>query len=817
MKIKTKFKKAKQRLRSFGSSNGSDGEADEQNSNSNVSDSKTSENKSSPKNQNNSSSSQSKTSADQSRKSVSRESIEPEMKEHKDSNFGKNRFIDTTKPAIWNVLVRIIEAKDIDTGGSSRVRVILDGKSKMTRVVTHVVPKWRQNILFTTKKQSLEKLADNPLTIKLVRPKFTGEVEIGHFSCYLSEVIHLTNKSVISKWVALGSQNEETDEDCANENCGFLKLSICVYRMDESPPQMIDDDGTEEIWSGAHLSDYTLKIRLFSIEMMFRKLIDEKGKGKKQQKFYLLIQCGNEKAETTLEIANVDEKQQWADIIYDQEVYIPISWPTVISQISISLFSKKGKKQRCVGKTIIPMKQIYEPGEEGFLPTFGPAYLNIFDCEKSTRFNWFVKGSTARQEDGSRFISRLFMSIDCVEHMDETVSQRLFLDHSSIMEAEGFMKSVRRYTAFCTMTSLNMINPLFASDAIQILISIGTFGSVDVDNRYCSSSTVAAMPNWDQCKYFAMPWGNLRPMSEVKCYFENIDYRIELSNSLMKMSNMLDRMIWEVLRTGNGALDQVASLGCETLDNLEQMIDAGIKFLEKVKLTRKNNLDNCWLQERKRQIRKLKDIIEGEMFDIDYSEDEIEAKLLRMMLRMRSLAKTMADDIQISIPPLVIKMFSFGKLIGFAKIPISEVYQSDNEVRSGEWCGRRRAINIQWPTLFDQKNRKEEFVAVLHATMWFGRSDMTEKWKEHVEPAEIRYFMDAYEVQAKTLALTWKPKSDAKAFLTGDGEFISSIPKVKDGWKTVGQWLVMNTHDMWMSNCGRQTMHDKAYEVQKKK
>lgn len=77
-----------------------------------------------------------------------------------------------------------------------------------------------------------------------------------------------------------------------------------------------------------------------------------------------------------------------------------------------------------------------------------------------------------------------------------------------------------------------------------------------------------------------MPWGNLRPVAEVNAVFEEIEDRIEISNVLMKLTNMLDRMIWEVRRIGNGAIDHVASVGIEALDCLDQMIDSGTKFLE---------------------------------------------------------------------------------------------------------------------------------------------------------------------------------------------------------------------------------------------
>ncbi|PIC55735.1 hypothetical protein B9Z55_000886 [Caenorhabditis nigoni] len=721
-------------------------------------------------------------------------------------NFGKRKLQDTDKPCTWNILVRIIEAKDV-SAGSARVRTVFDGKSKMTRTVTHAIPKWRQNILYTQKSIPLEKLASKVLTLKLVRPTTLGETNIGEFSCYLSEVIHSPDRSVVAKWVALGfpGMDDEEPDDFAYENCGFLKVTLSVYRIDESPPQLIDDDGKEQIWSGAHLSDYTLKL--------IRKMINEK-KLKKKQKFYVTVDCGGHKTETTQETAYLDEEDNTASVKFQQEIYVPIQWPTVISEIVFSLYTKRGRSKTCIGKTTIPLRKIYEPGETGFLPTFGPAYLNVFDCERVTRFSLFSKKNRGAQQDGSRFIGRLFLAIDCVEYMGESAAQRMHLDHSPIMEAEAITRSVEFYNAFCSMSALNMINPQFASDPICILMSIGPYGSISSETKTCSSSTLPAEPNWDGCKYFAMPWGNLRPVAEVNGAFESIEYRIEMSNVLMKMTNMLDKMIWEVRRIGNGAIDHVASVGIEALNYLEQMIESSSAYLKHVSIVTRSDLDRNLLSSRKEKVVKLKEHFEKEHFNVDYSDEEVDAKLLRMLLQMRSLTFDLAEDIQISIPPVMIKMMSYGKLIGFAKIPISEIFQSGEDAQSGEWCGRTRPINIQWPTLLDQRNRKKEFVAVLHAKMWFGHNSRLSKWKDHVQPAEVRRFMEMYEMQSKGITLKWKD-NDSDLY-DGNGERSDKLPELQKGWTPVGHWVVMNTREMFVPRLGHQTIHDKAFEVQKK-
>ena len=95
----------------------------------------------------------------------------------------------------FEVLVRVIEGRDLDTG-ALRVRAMLDGSQKATRISTSGVPKWKQvkkifffvvngqffhaklkfsisinyqiqNLQFTLKNVSLQKLAVMMLTLKV--------------------------------------------------------------------------------------------------------------------------------------------------------------------------------------------------------------------------------------------------------------------------------------------------------------------------------------------------------------------------------------------------------------------------------------------------------------------------------------------------------------------------------------------------------------------------------------------------------------------------------------------------------------------------
>uniref|UniRef100_A0A1I7XNS1 FerB domain-containing protein n=1 Tax=Heterorhabditis bacteriophora TaxID=37862 RepID=A0A1I7XNS1_HETBA len=101
-------------------------------------------------------------------------------------------------------------------------------------------------------------------------------------------------------------------------------------------------------------------------------------------------------------------------------------------------------------------------------------------------------------------------------------------------------------------------------------------------------------------------------------------------------------------------------------------------------------------------------------------------------------------------------MMANNKLVGFGKIPVEEVFFSGNDAFCGIWCGKIRTIPIKWLNITDQNNRKEEFPAVLHVRMWFGRQSDIWAWKQCIQPAEMKAYLEIFSHQKKSKLQSWK-------------------------------------------------------------
>ncbi|VDM77155.1 unnamed protein product, partial [Strongylus vulgaris] len=92
-------------------------------------------------------------------------------------------------------------------------------------------------------------------------------------------------------------------------------------------------------------------------------------------------------------------------------------------------------------------------------------------------------------------------------------------------------------------------------------------------------------------------------------------------------------------------------------------------------------------------------------------------------------------------------MLATGRVVGYCKIPAEEIYFSENDALCGEWCGQIRAIPMKWPTAADRKSRKEDFPAVIHVKMWFGRRGFDWSWRDAIRPAEVKAYFEVFSYQ----------------------------------------------------------------------
>ncbi|GMR53035.1 hypothetical protein PMAYCL1PPCAC_23230, partial [Pristionchus mayeri] len=336
-------------------------------------------------------------------------------------------FENTDKSGVYHIMIRVIEGRDLP-GVNLRVKALVDGRSESTRVSSEKDPRWRQNLSFTLNR-TMEKMSDTVLELKLysenrlMRDKLHGE-----WTCFLGTILHQPDRAIISKWVALRCPRRE-DIMNESENVGFLRVSIAIHGNNETPPPMADDD-CDEMFSGAQLQLFTLSVRLFRLHALVEPLLYPWGDSKKKHKphYTVRVTVGDVSAES--DATTISWSENMNVVALNREITLPIMWPTVINKIHFALILSKGKKpRRIIARSSILLSSIYVAGEEGFLPTFGPSFVNFYGPQKIPRLKIRRQKHPDKDFPEHRYYCRLLVSVDCFDSpSDETTVTEISRD-----------------------------------------------------------------------------------------------------------------------------------------------------------------------------------------------------------------------------------------------------------------------------------------------------------------------------------------------------------------------------------------------------
>ncbi|CAJ0925841.1 unnamed protein product, partial [Mesorhabditis belari] len=313
--------------------------------------------------------------------------------------------------------VRVIESRNLRDSGNLRVRVGLDGRTKPTRVTTELHPKWQQNLNFAIE-ESLEKAANKMFSIRAyaVRRVLNDKL-LGQFECPLAMIMHQPGGVVLNKWISLAPPPKDGRRAERDEDIGFIKASIAVYGARDTPPIFEDDDESEEIFNARHFTGHTLRIRLHRLLQLISEVrhnILSKGKKPKTASFCIKAFSGDCTEVTSLKLL------KGSAVSFDQELLLPFLWPTVINKFHFQLIMHRGKKNRIIAQTSLPLSDVYSP---------------------------------------VKFYGRISVSIDCIDWIGDS-TERTELSYNGSQYFHRFER-LHHYTLFASMIACNKIPGIY--------------------------------------------------------------------------------------------------------------------------------------------------------------------------------------------------------------------------------------------------------------------------------------------------------------------------------------------------------------------
>ncbi|KAI6649404.1 Myoferlin [Oopsacas minuta] len=709
------------------------------------------------------------------------------------------------EPLDFQLQIHCIEARRLSGGGgniSPSCAINIGSQSKSTSSVdSSINPVWDETLIFYFRIKPSE-LFNTMLMIKVVNSKYVVmENLIGSFQMDIGVIYDEPNHGFIQKWLLLTNI-----KDTSAGPKGYLKISIQVVGPGDSPSPLPHYDPisshTDDIEgnllrpAGINLQPATFKIRIYKAEDVpqmdsayletVKKIFSKNAtESKNLVDPYVTVSYAGHTVTTGVRWTTCNPE-------WNESLALGTRFPSMSERIQIRLYDKDTTSQDdIIGTTFLYLSNISLPeGDNGFLPTFGPAWVNFYGSTREykhigTDYEHLNEGVF----EGVAYRGRILMDLNTeLGKYPATTQAAKFTREKSL--AKGFKRLKHRiYVAFFHATQ---IKP--HTSEVSFEVSIGNYGYREDPNAIIAPSTTQpTKPVTENNSLFFLPWGKMKPCCVIPCYWENNVYRIESMNILNYIADELELetiQVRELMKKEDVDKKEVSQAILNMLEKLSTLLSEPLPLLPRDAHTM---LDIHWwgLRDKERnailnEITGLKDLIDKE--EVVYICEGFVNRI-----------RVVAVESQISIPDIIIWMIHGVDRVAVARIPIQDLFYSKNPIARGRLCGKIHTRFLREPIKVAKNDVHREYNAQLRIAAWVGREKNTFNWEECIPGGTVMTFAETYENQIFT-AISWGPVPFGLIPAWSDSTGKMSLPKesfgIPIGWKWDDDWIVSSAEDI---------------------
>ncbi|XP_028657297.1 dysferlin isoform X3 [Erpetoichthys calabaricus] len=745
----------------------------------------------------------------------------------------------SNKPQDFQIRVRVIEGRQIPgVNIKTVVKVTVAGQTKRTRIRKGNSPIFDETFFFNFF-ESPSELFDEPVFITVFDSRsLRTDAVIGEFRLDVGTVYSEPKHAFLRRWLLLSDP-----DDLSAGAKGYLKVSLFVLGPgDEAPVEKKEiSDDKEDIEGnllrpaglalrGAH---FTMRVyRSEDLPQMDDAFLDGMKQifGFDSNRKNLVDPFVEVKFAGKTICTKVLEKN--ANPEWNQSLILPIRFPSMCEKMRIRAIDRDWSSQNdVIGTSFLCMSKISAPGGEiedemppvtssqarmddslGFLPTFGPCYVNLYGSPREfSTFTDPYEHLNLGKGEGVAYRGRVLLELDTklVDHTEQKVED---IPSDNLLVVEKFMRK-RRYCLFAAFYSATLLQDV--DDAIQFEVSIGNYGN-KFDNSCLplASTTQFSRAVFDGCHYYYLPWGNIKPVVVLSSEWEDIKFRTDALNMLLHIADRLEANLEQM------QLEIKANMSVEAVNiQMEQLLDDVISdcSLELPDLQQwpcTTPLDKYLYRFRKANLIQIQQLAlqlkHGNGTDPSAVVEQAEDWLLRL--------HNIAEEPQNSLPDIIIWMLQGDRRVAYHRIPAHEVLFSKNKggaMFCGKYCGQLQTIFMKFP----QGGGKEFKIPVqVRLRVWFGLSTDAKEFNQFAE-GKLSVFAETYENQTKlalvgnwgTTGLTYPKYSD----VTGKIKLPKDSFRPSPGWTWVGDWFISPEKTLLFdSDAGHMTFMEEVFENQ---
>uniref|UniRef100_A0A3B3WXK2 C2 domain-containing protein n=1 Tax=Poecilia mexicana TaxID=48701 RepID=A0A3B3WXK2_9TELE len=429
---------------------------------------------------------------------------------------------------------------------------------------------------------------------------------------------------------------------------------------------------------------------------------------------YVQVQFSGQKGKTSVQKSSYEP-------IWNEQVIFTELFPPLCKRIKVQIRDSDKVNDVAIGTHFIDLRKISNDGDKGFLPTLGPAWVNMYGSTRQYTLMDEHQDLNDGLGEGVSFRARLLISV-AVEILD-TTSPEIICSTDVQVEPVSNISEVKRlpwfsvdtwkmeeFFLFGSFLEATMIDRKIGDKPISFEITIGNYGNhidgvsksssvkkkkkegenqeeeneliqnssedeADEDADLTSvSSTPPMKPFITDRNYFHLPYFEKKPCVYIKSWWQ--DQRRRLYNS-----NMMDKIA-----------DKLVIL-MHLQDRTEFSVCIRLKMWEKNYIKRSFFIiKHCY------HVLLLQDSMgqQAKQIRTQVKKNTVKEKL-KLAQNFLQRIRFLADEPQHSIPDVFIWMMSNNKRIAYARIPSKDILYSVVDEETGKDCGKVKAVFLKLP------------------------------------------------------------------------------------------------------------------------
>ncbi|XP_049319646.1 otoferlin isoform X2 [Astyanax mexicanus] len=441
---------------------------------------------------------------------------------------------------------------------------------------------------------------------------------------------------------------------------------------------------------------------------------------------YVQVQFAGQKGKTSVQ-------KSCYEPIWNEQIVFTEQFPPLCKRMKVQIRDSDKVNDVALGTHFIDLRKISNDGDKGFLPTLGPAWVNMYGSTRSYTLMDEYQDLNEGLGEGVSFRARLLVSL-AVEILDTSSPEVMC---STEVQVEGVPNisdnaagKIEEFFLFGAFLEATMIDRKIGDKPINFEVTIGNYGSevddtptkpkskkskkgdgddeeseliqgssdeeVTDDGELVSVSTTPPMkPVITDRNYFHLPYFERKPCIYIKSWWQDQRRRLYNANIIDNIADKLEEGlndVQEIFKTEKafperrlrGVLEDL-SHGCS---NFLELANKDQNQSGKTKLDRER-LKSCMreLENMSQQAKTMRTQVKKKTVKDKFKQAQIFLQKLRFL----------ADEPQHSVPDIYIWMISNGKRIAYARVPSKDILYSNVEEETGKDCGKVKTIFFKLP------------------------------------------------------------------------------------------------------------------------